>query len=250
MSDDRHLDAVERCHHGGAEERGEALVIGVSDQGDAGGQQLGPGGGDLDVARAVTAVEGEAVVGTRSVAVLHLSLGDRGLEVDVPEGGGLLAVGLAAREVPKEGALADATAALVDRGVQQTPVDGEPESPEELFEDFLVELDELIAELEEVRPGDRDGPVILRGVAPERGIEIGDVGLAWVAADAEVVLHTTFGGQPVVVPAHWVEDGLAGHPLVAGDRVGVGVGEHVSHVQRAGDGRRRRIDREDAVAVA
>ena len=92
--------------------------------------------------------------------------------------------------------------------------------------------------------------MVFRGVASEWGIEVRDVGLAWVAANTEVVLHAAFGGEPVVVPAHGIEDRLAGHPLIASDRVGVGVGEDVPHVQGAGDGRRGCVDGEDTVAVA
>ena len=68
-----------------------------------------------------------------------------------------------------------------------------------------------------------------------------------VAAHAEVVLHPALGGQPVVVPAHRVEDRPPPHPLVAGDEVGVRVAEHVPHVQRPADRRRRRVDREHLV---
>ena len=57
-------------------------------------------------------------------------------------------------------------------------------------------------------------------------------GTCRVAAHPVVVLHPALGRQPVVVPADRVEHVLAAHPLVAGDQVGVGVGEHVSHVQR------------------
>ena len=38
-----------------------------------------------------------------------------------------------------------------------------------------------------------------------------------IAAHAEVVLHAPLGRQAVVVPAHRIEDGLAAHPLEAGD---------------------------------
>ena len=81
--------------------------------------------------------------------------------------------------------------------------------------------------------------------ATERGV-VGDRG---VADDAEVVLDPPLRRQAVVVPAHGVEDVLAAHPSVAGDRVGVGVAEHVADVQRARCGRRGRVDREDLVAV-
>src|SRR5690606_20791655 len=56
--------------------------------------------------------------------------------------------------------------------------------------------------------------------------------------------------QAVVVPAHRVEHLAAAHPLEARGDVGVGVGEHVPDVQRAADGRRRGVDREDVLARA
>ena len=74
------------------------------------------------------------------------------------------------------------------------------------------------------------------------------VGERRVTAHAEEVLDAAFGGQSVVVPAHWVEDLLAGHALVARDDVGVGVAEDVANVQRARHRRWRRVDREDLLA--
>ncbi len=249
---DGHLDAVERGAHRGAEERLVPLVVGVGHEGDAGGEQLGAGRVDLDRTVAVGAVladtgERDLVVGGRPLAVFHLGLGDGGAEVDVPHRRRFLAVGLAAGDVAQEGALAGPARALVDRGVLQRPVDRQAEPAQQRLEDLLVGLDELVAQLEEVGPGDGDRPVVLRRVAAERRLEALGVGLARVAADAVVVLDAALGGQAVVVPAHRVEDLLAGHALVAGDRVGVGVAEHVAHVQRAADGRRRRVDREDLV---
>ena len=73
--------------------------------------------------------------------------------------------------------------------------------------------------------------MVLGDVAVERGLEVGVVRQRRFAAHAGDVLHASFGGQAVVVPAERVEDGLAGHPLEAGDRVGVGVAEHVADVQ-------------------
>ena len=187
------------------------------------------------------------MVGARPLAVLHLGLGDGGAEVDVPHRRRFLAVRLAAGDVAQERALAGAARALVDGGVLQRPVDRQAEPAQQRLEDLLVGLDEFVAQLEEVRPGDGDRPVVLRRLTAERRLEALDVGLARVAADAVVVLDAPLGGQAVVVPAHRVEDLLAGHALVAGDRVGVGVAEHVAHVQRAADGGRRRVDREDLV---
>ncbi len=104
----RHLDVEERGAHGGAEERLVALVVGMRDEGHAGGEQLGAGRLDVDVAAAVGLVEGDAVVGAGLVAVLELGLRDRGAEVDVPEGRGERLVGLAALEVAQERELAGA----------------------------------------------------------------------------------------------------------------------------------------------
>ncbi len=80
------------------------------------------------------------------------------------------------------------------------------------------------------------------------GDEVRVVGDRRVAAHAEVVLHATLGRQAVVVPAHRVEDLPAAHPPVARHGVGVRVGEDVPDVQRAAHRRRRRVDREDALA--
>ena len=66
-----------------------------------------------------------------------------------------------------------------------------------------------------------------------------------IAAHAEVVLHAALGRQAVVVPSHRIEHGLAAHALEARDDVGVRVREDVTDVQRAADGRRRRVDRID-----
>ena len=77
------------------------------------------------------------------------------------------------------------------------------------------------------------------------GANVGVVRQVRIAAHAEVVLHPALGRQPVVVPAHRVEDLAAAHALEAGDRVGLHVAERRAHVQRAADRGRRRVDRED-----
>ena len=181
------------------------------------------------------------------LTVFHLGLGDGSPEINVPQCRGYLAVGLAALHVPQEGALADASAALVDGGVVLLPVDADAEAAVEGFEDLLVLLDEFVAQFQEIRSRDRHGLVLLRWVAAERRLEAGFVGVARVATHAKKILHATFGGQAVVVPPHRVEDLLALHPLVAGDDVGVGVAEDVTHVQRPADGGWRRVDGKDVV---
>jgi hypothetical protein len=105
---DLDLLAVERHRDGGAEVRLVALVVGVRDQSDAGGEEFWTGGVDLDRAVSVGSCERDLVVGARAFAVFHLGLRDGGAEVDVPEGRCLLAVGLAAGDVAQERPLAGA----------------------------------------------------------------------------------------------------------------------------------------------
>ena len=71
----RHIRTEQRREHVGAEQWPVARVVGVGDEGDARGHELGPGGLDLDVA-AVGLVEAEAVVGAGDLPVLELGLGD------------------------------------------------------------------------------------------------------------------------------------------------------------------------------
>ena len=112
------------------------------------------------------------------------------------------------------------------------PVDRGAEHAEKVFEGLLVLGDKDVAQLDEVRAGDRDRPGVLVSLGLEGGSdELGVIGERGVAADAEKVLHTTLRRESVVVPADRVEDGLACHALVAGDDVGLSVRKDVSDVQ-------------------
>ena len=241
--EDGDLDPEHRAGHGLPEQVGVPLVVGVRDQRDHGRDQLGTGGLDVD-RRPVGPVERHAVVVAGVLAGLELGLGHRGLEGDVPEGRRLLEVGLAAGEVAQERALADQLGLRPDGRVVLLPVHRQAEGAPQRLEDLLVGLDELLAELDEVGPADRDLPL---GVRLLRRREVGVVRQRRVAAHAVVVLHPALGRQAVVVPAHRVEHRLAVHPLVAGDQVGVRVGEHVADVQAAADGRRGSVDRVDVL---
>ena len=84
--------------------------------------------------------------------------------------------------------------------------------------------------------------MILGHVTTKRRSEVGVVGNVWVARDAEEVLYSTLGWQPVVVPAHRIKHLLAAHAPKTSNRVGVGVAKYVSHVQRTADGGWRRVD--------
>ena len=244
VGDDGDLDAVQRRAHRRAEQRLVALVVGMGNERDARGHQLGAGCVDLDVTCAIGAVERELVVRAGPFAVLDLGLCDRCTVVDVPQRWRFLQVGLAAPEVAQERALAGAPRPLVDRRVQVRPVVRQSEPAEHGLEDLLVDRDQLVAELDEVRPRDRHRPVILGDITAEWRLEALVVLLRRIAAHSVVVLHPSLGGQSVVVPPDRVEDGLAAHPLEPSDDVGVGVAEHVAHVQRPAHGRRWGVDRE------
>ncbi len=244
VRDDRDRDAEHRRGDRRTEELLVALVVRVRDQRHGAGDQLGSRRLDVHRRPVGTAV-GDPVVVAGVVARLELGLGHRGLEGDVPERRRILQVGLAASQVAQERALADGPGPLADGGVRRVPVDGEPEGAPQRLEDLLVLLDEPLAQGDEVRPADRDLPLGV-GLLGRRELRV--VGKRRVAPDAVVVLHAPLGRQPVVVPAHRVEHGLAGHPLVAGDQVGVRVGEDVPDVQAAADGGRRCVDRVDVVA--
>ena len=158
----------------------------------------------------LTLAEPERVVRAGALTVLELCLRDRGAVVDVPQRRRVGAVRLAAREVAQERALARAARLRADGRVRERPVDREPEAPPQLLERLLVLGDEPRAQLEEVRPRDRDR--VVRRL--RRRLELGLVREVRFAADPVVVLHAPFGRQPVVVPAHRVED--ARGPACAG----------------------------------
>ncbi len=247
---DGHLDVEERGSHRGPEQPLVALVVRVRDQRDAGRQQLGPGGLDVDLV-AAGVVEGHPVVGTRVVARLELGLGHGGLEGHVPQPRRLGLVGLAAREVAQEGLLGGGAGVVVDGAVLHVPVEGQAEIAEGVLEGHLVLDREDVAQLDEVGPADRDlvgGLDRLAVGTLVRRAELRVVVQGRVAADPVVVLHAALGRQAVVVPPDRVEHLVARHPLVAGDAVGLRVAEHVADVQRARRGGRGRVDRPDLLA--
>ena len=86
------------------EQRLVALVVGMGDDGDAGGQQLGTGRVDGQ-RRAVRTPEEQPVVGARDLPVLQLRLGDRGAHVDVPQRRRLAPVGETTPSQAQEAAL-------------------------------------------------------------------------------------------------------------------------------------------------
>jgi len=211
----------------------------MGDERDAGWYQLGPSRVDLDRPLPAGTREPNLVVRPRRLAVLEFRLRDGRAEVHIPERRRFEAVREAPLQEPQEGDLRDALRAAADRGVGHRPVHAQAEVAPEVLEGLFVLGGEFQAQLDEVGPGDRDGDLLGPGWRNERGI----VGERGIAAHAEVVLHAALGWQPVVVPPHRVEHLEPPHSLVAGDHVGVGVGEHVPDVQRAAHGGGRRVDR-------
>ena len=174
------------------------------------------------------------VVGAGPLAVLDLGLGDGGAVVDVPERRRLGAVGLAAGQVAEEGDLAGAAAD--GRRSSCTGSDQSNDSPRRRNSSSKTASSVAVSSWHSSTKLGREIGTSrwpFGRVAAVRRREVGVVRRRRVAAHAVEVLHPALGGQAVVVPADRVEDGLAAHPLVAGDGVGLGVAEHGAHVERA-----------------
>ena len=189
MGEHRDLDAEERRAHLRVEQWLVARIVGMGDERHARGEQLRTGGLDLDRALAVAAGEAQPVVGTRTFPILELRLAHCGAEVDVPEGRCLSLEDLASLELTEKGTLRGPLRGLADGGVLQAPVDAQAECAPQRFEDLLVGGGQLQAELDEVRPRDRDA--LLAGL--RWWDEVGVVGERGVAADAVEILHSPLG---------------------------------------------------------
>ena len=80
---------------------------------------------------------------------------------------------------------------------------------------------QYVAQLNEVWSRNGKWLVIFWWLTLEWWREVGNVRDRSIAGDAVIILYTTFSGQSVVVPTHWVENGLAAHAPKPGDGVGV-----------------------------
>ena len=94
MSKDRNFDPKDWGLCGLAKQMLITLIVWVSDQCDAGGNQFGPCGLNEDFA--LGAIKTNPVISARNFLVLKLCLRDGGSKGDVPEGWCLRTVGLAA----------------------------------------------------------------------------------------------------------------------------------------------------------
>ena len=148
--EDRYRHAEDRRDRTPAEQRLVACVVGVRGDADAGGQQLGPRGGDDERRVAALDPEGDVVECAAGRTILDFGLRDGGLEVDVPHRGRLDAVDVPLLPQVAEARLRDVTAALVDRRVLLVPVDREPDAAPQRLEGLLVATGEFEAGADEV----------------------------------------------------------------------------------------------------
>ncbi len=243
VGDHGDTDPEERGRDLRADEAPPASVVGVHDDRHTCREQFGAGRVDLD-ARATLLVERHLVVRARRRPVLHLRLSDRGLEVDVPHGGGLAGICLAPGQVSQEAPLRHPPGAVFDGRVGELPGHREPDAPEHLFEGPLVLGGQLVAELDEVATRQRAS-----GVGFGFDLGAGLVRQARVASHAIVVLDPALGGQSVVVPTDREEHLHAKHAPEAGDGVELDVPEDRAEVQRSAHRGRGRVDRVDLRAL-
>ena len=154
----------------------------------------------------------------------------KGGEGDVPQSGGVRQVRLATGVVTEEGQLGDPLRLWRDRRVELVPVHRQADSPPQVLESFFIDGGQLDAQLDEVATANW---YLTLGVGFARWGEVGVVRQRGITAYAVVVLHATLSRKTVVVPTHRVKNLLATHPLIAGNSVGVGVGEDVTGMQVA-----------------
>jgi hypothetical protein len=217
---------------------------------DARREQLGARGRDHEALVGSLDAEGNGVERAARRTVLHLGLRHRGLEVHVPHGGRLDAVDVALLPEIAKAQLGEVPAALVDGRVFLAPVDRETDPSPERPEGLLVLVGEPQTELDEIRTRHYARRSLRLRRRRELEPQPRHRGGLRIAAHVEIGLDTALGRQPVVVPAHRVEDVAAAHAVVAHHHVGMRVAEDVPHVQRARDGRRWRVDDEGLLASA
>ena len=137
--------------------------------------------------------------------------------------------------------LREMAAMVVNRGVLLLPIHRQADAPPEFHERFFVLFRQFQAEFDKIFAGKLKRVMFAGFRACVFALKIFDVWDFRVAGDMEIVLHAAFGRQAVVVPAHRIENIHAQHPFVADNHVGMRVAENMPHVERTGDGRRRRI---------
>ena len=226
VGDDDHAASLdERVREGGADEVLVALVVRVDGDGDIAEHGLDTGGRDIGVralALDIAVAQGDQL--TLVVGVDDLDVGDGGAQHRGPVDQALRAVDQAAVEELLEDGLDSLGQAVVEGEALALPVDRVADGAHLVLDDAaeLVlplpdALDELLAAVVET--------VLALGLL-EHGLDLG------------------LGRDAGVVGARQPQDLVALHALTAGHGVHEGVVECVTHVQLAGDVRRREHDGE------
>ena len=151
-SEDRYPRPVQRRDGAFSEQFAVALVVGMGGDADAGGEQLGTGGGDHDLPVRTFDAERQVVVVAGGGAVLHLGLRYRGAEVHVPHGGCLGAIQMPLAVQVEKAVLRQVAARLADGGVLLVPVHRQADGLPHAHERLLVLGGDQGAQLDEVAP--------------------------------------------------------------------------------------------------
>ena len=232
---ERHARLEQRRDHLGAKQRLEARVVGMRHQRDAGRQQLRTGRVDVDRA-AVGAREPKLVI--RAAA----SRDPRARPARPPCGSPRPTASAPRADTRCRAPAAAGTRAARRAGLpcprwnRSSP--NRPTDPASATTSSNAFSSSTVSRSHNSMKFGRDTEIAcLPGFSG--GVNAGSYGSDGVAPDAEVVLDATLGRQAVVVPAHRIEHSAPAHAVIAGQDVGVGIGEDVSDVQRAADGGRR-----------
>ena len=227
VGDHRNRPAGQRQRDLLADERGVALVLGVHGHGDVAQQGLGARRRHDDARMWIMSSVHRRIADLPQAAVFllgfDLEVGHGRLQLRVPVDEPLAAVDQALFVQLHEGLDHHAGQLLVHREVGAAPVDriAKPAHlPEDRSAREFLPLPDLRVE---------------RVAADRRAAR---------ALRLELALDDDLRGDPRVIGARQPQRVEARHPVVARQRVHDGVVEAVTHVQQAGDVRRRQLDRE------
>ena len=113
------------------------LIVGVGHQGDTGGNEFWAGGNDDDIV-ALATMKTNLVISRGLVSILEFRLRYRCSKGDIPQGGGISAIGLTAGKIAQKSPLCHALRLIVNRAVGEIPVDAQTQSSPEVFELFFI----------------------------------------------------------------------------------------------------------------
>ena len=131
---------------------------------------------------------------------------------------------------------------IANRGVFLAPIYGQADPPPQFHERLFIFFRQLLAEFDEIFPREFYRVMFARFRACVFSLKIRLIGKFRVAGHVKIILHPPFRRQPVVIPSHRIENVQPLHAFVARDDIRVRIAENMPHVERAGHGRRRRVN--------